>query len=588
MESDLVPFRRIVLLAAALALLAVGLLPSPAIAAPTAELTVPASVSFPTSTVGGVVTEQVSLKNNSEAGVNVDEVKIEGVDSGDFGIEGTNCVGFIGPSMGCVLTVRFSPGGAGPREATLRVSTDGTPSEYSVELSGEGAAPEVVFEPGSHDFGLVEAHTGGARTNFTVRNAGAAGVQLGNLEISGPDANEFWIPGSGCWGTTLTPGSTCGVEVQFNANQEGDFAAALRVTAGNVTFEAPLTARAERPQVTASPAPLAFGPTGVGSRQVKQVTLTNTGHLPVAFFISLVSGGDIGSFDLVEENCTSNVFAGQPRIFEPGESCAAKIAFEPKDAGAKAATVSFFGVGEGALQVSLQGEAVAPQLSLTPSSRDFGSAAVGTAGPVQTFQLRNESAEAQAIDSAVLTGPDLGEFQVRSDECPGTTLAPGGSCTVAVRFAPETTGAKSATLRLRGGGAGAVASLAGEGTAVPGSSAADSARLVPRGRVALDLKLRPRPVSGGVTIGRARCLSSQPCVLRLNGYVSGQAVRGLRVSTLRIAPGASASVTAPVPQELRAPSARATLRISLRWRTGPERGGADRSFRLGESYAFKR
>jgi hypothetical protein len=75
----------------------------------------------------------------------------------------------------------------------------------------------------------------------------------------------------------------------------------------------------------------------VGSRQVREVTVTNTGDLPVGFYIAIVSGGDVGSFHLLEEDCTSNVFAGSPRIFEPGESCVAKVAFEPTDVGAVAA-----------------------------------------------------------------------------------------------------------------------------------------------------------------------------------------------------------------------------------------------------------
>lgn len=554
----------------------------------TMRLTVPGSTAFPTTTVGGASTEKVALKNSSEAGVDVSEVKIEGADPGDFGIEGSNCVGFIGPSMGCELNVRFSPGASGIREALLRVVTDGIPADLTTELSGEGAAPELTFEPGGHDFGLSEVHSGGSRANLTLRNSGATPVPLSNLEISGPDANEFWIPNSNCWGSTLSPGSTCSVEVQFNANNEGSYSAAVSIQAGGVVFLAPLTARAESPKVTASPAPLVFGPTPAGSRQVKEVTLSNTGHLPVAFFISLVSGGDIGSFHLLEENCTSNVFAGQPRIFEPGESCAAKIAFEPTVVGAKAATVSFFGGGEGALQVSVQGEAVAPQLQVSPTSRDFGSVAVGTAGPVQSFQLRNESGEAQTIGQSVLTGPDLGEFQIRSDECSEAVLEPGGSCTVAVRFAPEAAGPKTATLRLRSPAGTTVARLGGEGAA-PAVSTTGASAGAHHGRVTLSLRSRPGPPAGKVTLGRARCESSEACTIRVRGLAiahlptstgSRPVVRRVPVATLTLRPGGTAPIVVAVPPGLRKGAADPDVRVSLRWRTGPERGGTFRVYRL--------
>jgi hypothetical protein len=549
----------------------------------TKTLTVPGTASFAATSVGATSTVQIPLKNTSEAGINVSEVKVEGADPGDFGIEGSGCAGFISPGMGCDLTVRFTPGASGPREALLRVSTDATPSDYVTELTGEGAAAEIAFEPTSYDFGLAEVRSGSPRTNFTLRNIGTAPVQLSNLEIIGPGANEFWIPGSGCWGTSLAPGSTCWIEIQFNANEEGNFSAAVSIMAGTTTFQAPLSARAERPQVVASPAPLAFGATSVGSRQVKEVTLTNTGHLPVAFYIALISGGDVASFHLLEETCTSNVFAGNPRIFEPGESCRAKIAFEPTAAGARRATLSVFGGGEGALQVPIEGAAVASQPSLSPGSGDFGTVAVGAAGPVQTFELRNESAEAQAIDSATLTGSDAGDFQVRSDSCSEAVLDPGASCAVAIRFAPESSGPKFATLRLRGPGGATAAGLSGAGTPVAATSAG-------RGRVQLSLRSHASPTAGKMTIGRATCKSTEPCTLRVGGLVSGRiatgarlrpGIRGVAPYQLTLAPGTSAAITTALPIELRDHPDGTRLSVAVQWQTGAERGGARHSILVG-------
>jgi hypothetical protein len=549
----------------------------------TKKLTVPGTAGFSTTSVGGSTTEKVLLKNTSEAGINVSEVKIEGADPGDFGIEGNNCVGYIGVAMSCEFSVRFSPAATGPREALLRVISDATPSDYVTGLNGEGAAAEIAFEPTSYDFGLAEVHSGSPRANFTLRNTGTAPVQLSNLEISGPGANEFWIPGSGCRGTMLAAGSTCWIEVQFNANEEGSFSAALSIQAGATTFQAPLSARAERPQVVASPAPLAFGPTPVGSRQIKELTLTNTGHLPVAFFIALVSGGDIGSFHLLEETCTSNVFAGIPRVFEPGESCRAKIAFEPTDAGAEAATVSFFGGGEGALQVPIEGSAVASQPSLSPNSRDFGTVAVGAAGPTQSFALRNESAEAQMIDSATITGADAGEFQVRSDGCSEVELDPGASCTVAVRFAPGSSGPKFATLRLRGPGGATAAGLSGAGAAATAAASAG------RGRVQLSLRSHSSPKAAKMTIGRASCKSTEPCTLRVGGLVSGRiatrdglqpGIRGVAPYRLTLAPGTSAELTTTLPIELRGSADGTRISVAVQWQTGTDRGGGRHSILL--------
>jgi hypothetical protein len=588
MNSVLVPIRRLVLPVAALVLVACGLSAAAATAAPPpgaeGTLTVAASASFATTSIGAASPQQISLKNESAAGVDIDEVGFEGVDPGDFGIEGNNCVGFIGPSMSCTLTVRFTPGAGGLREARLRVATDGTPTEYFTELSGEGAAPELTFEPAGHDFGLVEAHSNSPRTTFTLRNSGGASVQLGNLEISGPDANEFFIQNSNCWSSTLTPGATCSIEVQFNANEEGSFAAAVAIRADNVGFTAPLAGSAERPHVEASPTRLVFAPTSVGSSQTREVTLTNVGHLPVGFFIAIVSGGDQSSFHMLEETCTSNLFAGSPRMVEPAASCVAKVEFEPTGVGATAATLSFFGAGEGALQVPMEGTGVAPRLSLSPTARDFGSVAVGSDGPTQTFQLRNESVEAQTIDAATLAGAGLGDFELRSDECSETVLAPGAACAVAVRFDPGSIGPKAATLRLRGTGGTTVARLDGEGTGAV-VSAATAGGGAKHGRVVLSLMRNPRAVAGKVSLGRARCESSAPCTIRLNGLASGRlatvagprpALRPLTVTRLRLAPGASVALTAALPAELRGSPSDARLSVVVHWRTGSQHGAASR------------
>ena len=325
------------------------------------------------------------------------------------------------------------------------------------------------------------------------------------------------------------------------------------IRAGNVAFTAPLTGRAERPQVEASPTPLVFGPTSVGFSRTREVTLTNVGHLPVGFFIAIVSGGDQSSFHMIEESCTSNLFAGSPRMVEPGGTCVAKVEFDPTAVGATAATLSFFGAGEGALQVPVEGTGVAPRLSLSPTTHDFGSVAVGSAGTTQTFELRNESLDPQTIDSAVIAGADLGDFGLRSDECSETVLAPGAACAVTVRFDPDSSGPKTAALRLRGTGGTTVARLDGEGTGAV-VAAASGGGGTKHGHVVLSLMRKPRAAAGKVSLGRARCESSAPCTIRLNGLASGRlatvagprpALRPLTVTRLRLAPGAS--VASPPP-----------------------------------------
>jgi hypothetical protein len=51
-----------------------------------------------------------------------------------------------------------------------------------------------------------------------------------------------------------------------------------------------------------------------------------------------------------------------------------------------------------------------------------------------------------------IVGGNASDFLVRSDECSGETLPPGGSCQVWVRFVPSAAGTRLSTLRVTGGG----------------------------------------------------------------------------------------------------------------------------------------
>jgi hypothetical protein len=545
----------------------------------TKQVTVPAATSFPVTTLGSSVTSQVTLSNQSEAGLELKDVKVEGANAGDFVLEGPSCNGFLGAGNSCQLTVRFSPGAEGAREAQLKVVSDGVPVETFGTLSGEGAVPQLSFEPASYDFGLSEVHGGGSQTSLTLRNTGLAAVQVGNIEITGPDTNEFYTPYNGCSGASLGVGQTCTIGVQFNANNEGSFEAAVRASVGGVSFEAPLEARAEQPKIESSAFPLSFAPTSVGgSGQERELTLTNTGNLPIGFFIAILSGGDVSSFQLLEESCTG-------RLIAPGESCAVTIRFRPQRAGAKHATASFFGNGEGAMQVPLEGVGTAPKLTLSPDSHDFGSVAAGAAGPIQVFQLRNESGDPYAVDSVGLAGADLGEFSIRSDDCTEAELPPGEGCAVAVRFDPESAGAKAATLRLRGNAGTTVARLSGNATATAPAAASAPAPAA-AGRVVLALQDKPRVGGKRVVIGRARCDSSQACEVSLGGRATGKlatasgwrpATRPLLGSRQTIPAGGSVPLTVFLPAQLRQAPSGKKLTVTLHWRTGSERGQTTRT-----------
>jgi len=89
-----------------------------------------------------------------------------------------------------------------------------------------------------------------------------------------------------------------------------------------------------------------------------------------------------------------------------------------------------------------------PQISITPTSYDFGSFYVGTPSPYKTFTVTNTGMAALTIQSVSITGDDPVHFSY-IDMCTGDILSPSDSCTIDVQFLPLSVGIKNATLSIQ-------------------------------------------------------------------------------------------------------------------------------------------
>ena len=449
----------LILLAAALP--ARGLAAPPSSGSPLAAT----SSTFPKTTVGGSSEKlTVELGNVTEESLMVQNFGVEGPDASDFTINEYSC-GFVSPGATCTFGIFFSPQSVGEAHAVLRLDFWNLPSEL-VELSGTGVAAELSFSPASHDFGIRSIHENGSFT-FQLTNSGEAAAQLSNIEIPNPGGNlPFWTGNSNCGPfNRLEPGASCSLEVQFGPREVIPYTAELRASLNGTVFSAGLSGEGGRANVEASENPIDLGSATVGGAgPIQTITLTNSGNLPAGFFIGIIAGGDSGSFRLLDESCSGVELM-------PSASCTVHVRLTPQSPGPKAARLAFFGEEEGGTMVMLHGEGVAAAVTLAPSAYDFGGQAAGSKSTAHSFAVRNEGSSALELDSVAIVGADLDQFALAGDECSGELLAPGSECLVRVRFAPDSAGAKTATLRVRGDAGTFTASLAGNGTAVDSAPA---------------------------------------------------------------------------------------------------------------------
>ncbi|HJS96113.1 MAG TPA: choice-of-anchor D domain-containing protein [Solirubrobacteraceae bacterium] len=89
-----------------------------------------------------------------------------------------------------------------------------------------------------------------------------------------------------------------------------------------------------------------------------------------------------------------------------------------------------------------------PLVQVSPASPPaFGSRAVGTLSSPQVITVSNAGENELDVHGLTLSGVDPGDFLVTSNGCLGP-VAVGGSCQLTVAFAPQATGARSATLDI--------------------------------------------------------------------------------------------------------------------------------------------
>jgi hypothetical protein len=226
-----------------------------------------------------------------------------------------------------------------------------------------GGGPQLAFQPAGHDFGLQQVYSV-TQAGLQLRNEGEAPAPIYSLETSGADAGSFSIGGSDCYGRTLEPGESCSMQVYFNPNEMRSYEASVRAgSEGGANFTASLSGRGGRSIFTPATDPTNFGAVAVGAPAVtRTIDVTNTGNMPGGVFIAVISGGAVGSFHLLDENCTGT-------LLSPAATCNAVVSFLPISTGAKTARLSLFGESDGGTQITLTGVGLEPETSVPDTSQ---------------------------------------------------------------------------------------------------------------------------------------------------------------------------------------------------------------------------
>lgn len=214
--------------------------------------------------------------------------------------------------------------------------------------------PQLVFEPDHYDFGLQPLNWGSQQTTFQLRNTGAEAFQIGSPQIAGPGSSAFWTGNSNCYGTTLQPGEACYAQIYFGPHDTDEYIAQFSVDVGSYSFSADLSGTGGRAAFAPASSTTDFGVAKVGSAgTVREISISNTGNMPGGMFIAVIAGGAIGSFQILDENCTGVELA-------PDATCTLQVRFQPVGEGVKKAMLGLFGENEGPTPIVLTGVGSVP------------------------------------------------------------------------------------------------------------------------------------------------------------------------------------------------------------------------------------
>jgi Tol biopolymer transport system component len=197
-----------------------------------------------------------------------------------------------------------------------------------------------------------------------------------------------------------------------------------------------------------------FGLATIFVTEPGRLVLTNTSDVPISI-ASLKLGGTNPALFRAKHACGGSVAAH--------DACQVDITFRPTTLGPKSAVLTVI-TNVAAQDVELRGTGVLAQFSLSNTSVDFGSQAVGTMSATHYVKVRNTGTTLLPIRWIVLAGGDKDQFG-RVRRC-RAILEPGRACNIPVWFKPTTAGVKSARLVVSPGESGKAKSVAlsGEGT----------------------------------------------------------------------------------------------------------------------------
>ncbi len=394
-------------------------------------------------------TLNITITNQGTAVLQVNVLEFVGPDRAEFSLVSPPAVPFTVAANGGsrTLTVQFAPQSRGAKSAVLRIfSNDPDEGVVGVTLQGIGIAPQVAVSPDSLNFGNVLVN-GSDTLALAISNTGNSNLTVDALEVIGENRLRFQILNPPQLPVVIAPdGPPLVVQVKFSPVAATTVLAFLSIRSDDPAspFFVPLQGRGVFAQISVTPTSLSFGEVLIGTSKTLSVAVSNVGEgtlsIPTVDFI----GSGAAMFSLVNApNLPIRIPPGAPPV-------TLTVRFTPTTVGAKSVDLVLTSndPDDNPLSIKLTGVAVKPNLVADPPNLDFERVLVGSTAR-KSLTLRNTGTTNLVIDDALIEGPDATQFVLNTVPAFPVILKPQvDSLVLDITFTPQSTGQKTAQLRL--------------------------------------------------------------------------------------------------------------------------------------------
>lgn len=408
--------------------------PTPAPSPGVVELTT-SSLSFGSLVLGSSLEKSLSVLNSGGQSIDLTSISVSAGGS-DFTARHA-CGAQLGAGSSCDVTVKLMPTVRDARSGKLTVVSNVGTVEAS--LSGTGLSPAAASaNPTSVSFASSLVGTQSTEVQAVViTNDGDVPLNISSVSVT---QSSTAFSATGCVGT-VQPVSSCTITVLFTpqaATNTGTLVVASDAATGGA-LSIPLSGGGTLPaQASVSPTSVTFAASGIGgqSAEIKTVTVSNTGNLPLTISsASVVTGATAFS----ASGCSGTTV-------QAGSSCDITVRFTPQAATNTGTLRISSNSATGATQdVTLSGSGnPSPLLTITTADPVFASSPIGyLSNETKTVTLKNTGTASLTV-SSIAFSPATTVFS-KSGNC--TTLAVNASCTVSLSFTPSAV-TNTATLRI--------------------------------------------------------------------------------------------------------------------------------------------